>query len=106
MTVSGGTVYVGGQFNRVDGNPQSNLAAYTVDQPTATLLSQFLASASPDGIELRWSFGEPGRVATVAVERAPAAAGRGLRSHPNCARYPMQPSLSIGRRILGNTSIG
>jgi hypothetical protein len=42
---------------------------------TAALLAQFEATRTERGIELRWRFGAPERVAAVALERAPAAAG-------------------------------
>jgi hypothetical protein len=66
----GSTVYAGGGFNMIGGQPQSGIAAISADISTATLLAQFEAITSVDGIELRWKFGEPTRVRTVAVERA------------------------------------
>jgi len=42
---------------------------------TATLLAQFDAVAGAEGVELRWSFGDGSRVASVTIERAPAAEG-------------------------------
>jgi hypothetical protein len=53
------------------------------DVPVATLLAQFDAASGPEGIELRWSFGDPSRVATVAVERAPASTGPWLAIAPD-----------------------
>jgi hypothetical protein len=52
------------------------------DVPVATLLAQFDASSGADGIELRWSFGDPSGVASVAVERAPATVGPWLAIAP------------------------
>jgi hypothetical protein len=42
---------------------------------TPTLLSLFEGDWTPDGIELRWSFGETGRFSSVRVERADHASG-------------------------------
>jgi hypothetical protein len=42
---------------------------------TAALLAQFEATRVERGIELRWRFGAPERVAAVALERAPANVG-------------------------------
>jgi len=70
-----GTIYLGGQFHSVGGLLQPGIAAIAVDVPTATLLAQFQAAATADGIELRWRFSEPNRVSIVAVERASDAAG-------------------------------
>jgi hypothetical protein len=47
----------------------------TGDHPTATLLVQFDATSDPDGIELRWSFGDASQVSSATVERAPNAVG-------------------------------
>jgi hypothetical protein len=75
LAASDGAVYLGGQFHHVGGQLSPGIAAISVDTPTATLLAQFDATPTADGIELRWSFGEPSRVAAVAVERAPEATG-------------------------------
>ncbi len=83
IAVSGGKVFVGGAFTRIGGQPQSGIAAVSaVDPETATLLAQFEAAPSADGIELRWSFGDASRVASVAVERAPATEGPWLAIAP------------------------
>jgi hypothetical protein len=42
---------------------------------TATLVTQFTATPRAHGIELRWSFGMPERIAGVEVERAPDSGG-------------------------------
>ncbi len=55
---------------------------YQADAPVATLLAQFVATSGDDGIELRWSFGDASRVASVSVERAPAMAGPWLAIAP------------------------
>jgi len=47
----------------------------TGDHVTATLQAQFDATPGSDGITLAWSFGEPSRVASSTVERAPNASG-------------------------------
>jgi hypothetical protein len=83
MLVSAGKVYAGGYFLKMSGQPHQYLAALTaVDVPTATLLARFDASSTDDGIELRWSFGDAGRVSTVEVERARDAAGPWLAITP------------------------
>jgi hypothetical protein len=75
LAASDAAVYLGGQFHNVGGQLSPGIAAISVDTPTATLLAQFDATSAADGIELRWSFGDPSRVATVAVERALQATG-------------------------------
>jgi hypothetical protein len=75
LAVSGNTAYAGGSFFGMGGQPRWGLAAIITDTPTATLLAQFDAASTANGIELRWSFGDPGRVATVAVDRAVQATG-------------------------------
>ena len=40
------------------------------DSPTPTLLARFDAEVTSAGVQLRWQFGEPGRVISVALERA------------------------------------
>jgi len=75
LAVSGSTVYAGGGFTSIGGLPQSGIAALSADVPTATLLAQFVATTTEDGIELRWSFGDPGRVSRVGVERASQTTG-------------------------------
>ena len=78
------TSVVVGDFNG-DGRPDVATASEgartvivllnTGDAPVATLLAQFDAITIGDAIELRWSFGDPSRVVSAIVERAPAAAG-------------------------------
>jgi trimeric autotransporter adhesin len=75
LAVSGSTVYAGGGFTSIGGLPQSGIASLSADVPTATLLAQFVAATTADGIELRWSFGDPGRVSRVGVERASQTTG-------------------------------
>ncbi len=75
-----------------DGKPDlvtanSNTATVSVllntgDRNTATLLAEFEATTTADGIELRWMFGDPSRVRTVAVERAVDTAGPWLSIAP------------------------
>jgi len=43
---------------------------------TSTLLARFDAVTREDGVELRWSFGDPSRVSSVALERTQDADGR------------------------------
>jgi phosphatidylserine/phosphatidylglycerophosphate/cardiolipin synthase-like enzyme len=43
--------------------------------PTAALLARFDAEVVSLGIEIRWQFGDPARVSTVALERAPGPNG-------------------------------
>ena len=75
LAVNGSTVYAGGLFHSIGGLFQPYLAAFSTGASTATLLARFDAASTSGGIELRWSFGEPGRVATVVVERASRATG-------------------------------
>jgi len=75
LAVSANTVYVGGEFTSIAGQYRPHLAAVFPDFPTSTLLARFDAMPAPEGIELRWRFGEPGKVATVAVERGTEAVG-------------------------------
>jgi hypothetical protein len=75
LAVSGTAVYAGGLFDRIGGLYQPYLAAFSPDASTATLLARLDAVATSDGIELRWSFGDPGRVMSVGVERASHATG-------------------------------
>jgi hypothetical protein len=75
LAESTNAVYLGGQFHSVGGQLSPGIAAISVDTPTGTLLAQFDASSAADGIELRWSFGDPSRVTSVAVERALQATG-------------------------------
>jgi hypothetical protein len=48
---------------------------HTGDVVTPTLLAQFDATSDPDGIRLRWSFGDASRVSSTTVERGPNAMG-------------------------------
>jgi len=57
------------------GSDISDLAFAIVDVVTPTLLTQFTAASVGPGIELRWSFGDPGRFGSVTVERAESASG-------------------------------
>lgn len=76
MLASGDKVYEGGAFNTIAGQYRAHLAAFpTQDFPVATLLAEFDAATLADGIELRWSFGDASRVASVTVERALVFAG-------------------------------
>jgi hypothetical protein len=75
LTVSGSTVYAGGRFASIAGQPQRGMAAISADMSTATLLAQFDATATAEGVELRWRFGDAGGVTTVAVERARNTSG-------------------------------
>jgi len=56
--------------------------------PTATLLARFEAEVVSEGIEVRWQFGEPGRVTSVALARAPGQDGpwSSLQLDPNDRR--------------------
>jgi hypothetical protein len=69
LAVGGSTVYAGGNFTSMGGAMQSYFAAMQ-DSPTPTLLARFTAEATSVGVQLRWQFGEPGRVTHVALERA------------------------------------
>jgi hypothetical protein len=53
----------------IGGTTQSYLAAME-DSPTPTLLARFEAEATSAGVQLRWQFGEPSRVASATLERA------------------------------------
>ena len=76
LAVTPDKVYVGGSFPSIGGQPHANFAAVSaVDAPVATLLAQFDATTSADGIELRWSFDDASRVTSEAVERASTTAG-------------------------------
>ena len=94
LAVDGSTVYAGGGFRSIGGLPQSGIAALG-DNTTATLLAQFVAASTEDGIELRWMFGDPSRVTTVGVERASHSAGPWLPPPPSCVTNPMSRSRSI-----------
>lgn len=62
-----------------DGRPDlvsgSAVLIHAGDNSTATLEAQFDATSGPDGIALRWSFGDVSRVSSAVVERSAAAAG-------------------------------
>jgi hypothetical protein len=64
----------GGKPDLVVANYGSNTVSVLLNTgagtTTPTLLAQFGATTSDGGIELRWSFGDPGRVISVEVERA------------------------------------
>jgi hypothetical protein len=83
LAVTGGVVYAGGEFTTIGGNSQAYIAAIHSDVPTATVLAQFDATATADGIELRWQFGEPNGLATVVVERSMGATGPWLSIDPD-----------------------
>ena len=69
LAVGGSTLYAGGDFLSIGGTTQSYFAAMQ-DSPTPTLLARFEAEAMSGGVQLRWQFGEPDRVVSVALERA------------------------------------
>jgi len=60
----------------------SNQGSVVVAGPVATLVAQFEATASVEGNEVRWSFGDASRVAGVIVERASDVAGPWLAIAP------------------------
>ncbi len=70
LAVSAGTVYAGGDFTIIGGETQPNFASITADARTATLLVQFEAATTAEGIELRWSFGDASPITTVTLERS------------------------------------
>lgn len=83
MVVDGDKIYAGGAFAVIGGLYHAHLSAFpTQDLPVATLLAQFDATPAGDAIELRWSFGDASRVASVIVERALATAGPWLAITP------------------------
>lgn len=82
LATTGTTIYAGGDFTTIGGQPQPHFAGIIVDVAVPTLLAQFDVGTSDDGVELRWSFGDPSRVRSVAVERAIAIAGPWLAITP------------------------
>ena len=94
LAMSGSTVYAGGGFYSIGGQPQAYVAAIAADIPTATLLARFQATAGDDGVELRWSFSDPARVAAAAVERAEHRDGPWSAIHPELrAEYEVTVAL-------------
>ena len=69
LAVGGSRTYAGGDFNNIGGQPNEGFVAFQ-DLPTPTLLARFEVEATSAGVQLRWQFGEPGRVVGVALERA------------------------------------
>jgi len=56
LTVTGSTVYAGGTFTSIGGEPQSGIAAISADAgPVSVRLSSFQASPQPGAILLSWS---------------------------------------------------
>jgi hypothetical protein len=47
----------------------------TCDGPTGTVLAMFQATPGPEGVQIRWRFGEGAALLSIAVDRAEAAAG-------------------------------
>ena len=97
LAVDGSTVYAGGGFRSIGGLPQSGIAALG-DNTTATLLAQFVAASTEDGIELRWMFGDPSRVTTVGVERASHSAGPWLPITPEL-RHESDVTVALDRTV-------
>jgi hypothetical protein len=54
MVKSGSTLYVGGYFSYISGQPQSCLAAYDLSEPVPVLISLVSAQAQPDRVRLTW----------------------------------------------------
>ncbi len=57
------------------GSSTVTVLLHTKEQLVATLLAQFDATSGPDGIELRWSFGDASRVSSATIERGPDSVG-------------------------------
>ena len=74
MATIGSTMYVGGYFSTIGGQRKQGFAVLR-DFPTPTLLARFEAEATSAGVELRWQFGQPGRVVSVSVDRASSQIG-------------------------------
>jgi hypothetical protein len=70
LAVSGSTVYAGGYFTSIGGQPHRYFAAILDDLTTPTLLSLVSARATPDRVELAW-FSAPG-VSSATVYRRTA----------------------------------
>ncbi len=75
LAVSDPEVYAGGKFTGMGGLPQSHIAAIRADGPTATVLVEFVATTTAEGIELRWGFGDGQQISRVDVERSPSPGG-------------------------------